>query len=69
MDRHGQTVYMRGDSDGRRENGLRGGRLLSLRSQLTERERERGLILTSRRQKTKLKNNLDVKKSRNKKSS
>ena len=51
MDRHGQIVYVRGDSIERRKNELGGGGLLSLRSQSTERKRERKLILTSRNKK------------------
>ena len=69
MDRNGQTVYMRGNSDGRRENRLGERSLLSLRSQPAERERERELILTSRDKNQKPKDNLDVKRPRNKKPS
>ena len=61
MDRHGQTIYMEGDPVRRRKNGLGGGGLLSLRLQSTERERKRGLILTSRKENKKSKYKLDVK--------
>ena len=47
MDGYGQTTHMKGDLDGRRKNGFRGGGLLSLRSQSIER-RKRRLNLTSR---------------------
>ena len=69
MSEHEQTTYVGGDPDERRKNELRGESLLFLWSQSAERERERGLILTLRKQKTNEKTNLNVKRSRNKKSS
>ena len=69
MDKHGQTAHMGGDSAGWRKDGLRGGGLLSLRSQPAERGRERGLTLAPRGPETKLKDNLGAKGSRNKKPS
>ena len=50
-----------------KKNGLGEGGLLSLRSQSTERERERGLILTLREPEIKFKDNFNIKKFKNKK--
>ena len=48
MGEHEQTVYMRGNPIKWRKNGLERGGLLLLRSQSTEREGKRELILTLR---------------------
>ena len=55
MDRPGQTTYMERDPVEWRKDGFRRESLLSLRSQPTEREGKRGLTLTSKDKRQKLK--------------